>query len=492
MMRTSTKFGAAAAVLAAAVLAGAAAAQPVVGPQKRVDPNNTTNAAVNETTMAVTDANPNHIVGGWNDYRSNIKSFFTLSLNGGATWNDFAIRPPAQYQSTVEGDPMTALDHRDGTLYAGAMSFAGNGGIYVARKDPGSNTFNASVMARISGSVDKGWMCVGPDPSDLNNPNKSIVYVAYNQGLIRSLDKGQTWSAPLAIAGGSIGFLPRVGPSGTLYILYWDFSNGIWIRTSTNGGVSLTPAVRVATRLDVWGIDGTRFPGSFRVPPLAYLAVDPNDETLYVVYFDTTQVSGGNRDVDLYFTKSTNGGANWSTPKIINGAAGNAKADSFFPWLEVDRTGRIGMLFYDTRHVDQNDNTTYAWIDAYYSYSEDEGATWNEIRLTPSSWSSQFDGIGGGFIGDYLGLGQAHGPAGSYFWPLYLSGQGNQPHQYTHKIYHPCPGDFNADETINTLDVLDFLNEWNAKTAKGDFNGDGQWNTLDVLAFLNAYNAPCP
>lgn len=45
---------------------------------------------------------------------------------------------------------------------------------------------------------------------------------------------------------------------------------------------------------------------------------------------------------------------------------------------------------------------------------------------------------------------------------------------------------------MNTLDVLDFLNAWNAKTAKGDFNSDGQWNTLDVLAFLNAYNAPCP
>ncbi len=55
-----------------------------------------------------------------------------------------------------------------------------------------------------------------------------------------------------------------------------------------------------------------------------------------------------------------------------------------------------------------------------------------------------------------------------------------------------CPGDFNEDGVVNTLDVLDFLNAWNAKTAKGDFNSDGQWNTLDVLAFLNAYNAPCP
>jgi len=54
-----------------------------------------------------------------------------------------------------------------------------------------------------------------------------------------------------------------------------------------------------------------------------------------------------------------------------------------------------------------------------------------------------------------------------------------------------CPGDFNEDGVVNTLDVLAFLNAWNAGDPKGDFNGDGAWNTLDVLAFLNAYNAPC-
>ena len=477
---------------AVGVAAGVAAAQPVIGPQKRVDPNNSTNAAVNETSMSVADADRTDIVGGWNDYRSNIKSFFTLSLDSGNTWNDFAVRPPVANQSTVEGDPMAAHDHRDGTLYVGAMSFAGNGGIYIARKDPGANSFNPSVMARISGSVDKGWMCVGPDPTDLNNPNKSIVYIAYNQGMSRSSDKGATWQGPVALASGSIGFLPRVGPSGTSYVTYWDFGNGIWIKKSTNGGQTYGAAVRVATRLDVWGIDGTRFPGGFRVPPLASFAIDPVNENLYVIYFDTTQVSGGNRDVDLYFTKSTNGGSNWSTPVVINGAKGNPQADSFFPWLEVDRSGRIGVVFYDTRNVAQNDNAANAWIDTYFTYSDNAGSTWHEYRLTPSSWSSQYDGVGGGFIGDYLGMGAAQGPAGSYFWPLYLDTHGSQPHQYTHKIYLPCTGDYNADETINTLDVLAFLNDWNAKKPKADINGDGVWNTLDVLAFLNAWNGGCP
>lgn len=52
-----------------------------------------------------------------------------------------------------------------------------------------------------------------------------------------------------------------------------------------------------------------------------------------------------------------------------------------------------------------------------------------------------------------------------------------------------CPGDFNGDGSVNTLDVLDFLNAWNAHDPRGDWNGDGSFNTLDVLAFLNDWNA---
>lgn len=475
------------------VAAGLAAGQVVIGPQQRVDPNNSTNAAVNETSMSVADADPTDLVGGWNDHRTNAwRSFFTLSLDGGTTWSDSVVRPPVGYQSTtVEGDPMVAHDHRDGTLYVGAMSADDNGGIYVARKDPGADTFGPSVMARVSGTVDKGWMCVGPDPADLNDPDRSIVYIAYNQGVSRSSDRGETWRGPVSLGTGT-GFLPRVGPSGASYVTYWDFDTGIWIRKSTDGGQSYGAAVLVATRLDVWGIDGTRFPGEFRVPPLASLAVDPVNENLYVVYFDTTQVVGDNRDVDLYFTRSTDGGATWSTPVVINGAKGNARADSFFPWLEVDRSGRIGVVFYDTRNVAQDDTAAHAWIDTYFAYSDDAGVGWHEHRLTPTSWSSQFDGVGWGFIGDYLGMGAAQGATGSYFWPLYLATHGDAPHQYTHRIYLPCPGDFDADEAINTVDVLGFLNAWNVRDPRADINGDGAWNTQDVLAFLNAWNGPCP
>ncbi|MFG0259022.1 MAG: GC-type dockerin domain-anchored protein [Phycisphaerales bacterium JB041] len=54
-----------------------------------------------------------------------------------------------------------------------------------------------------------------------------------------------------------------------------------------------------------------------------------------------------------------------------------------------------------------------------------------------------------------------------------------------------CPADFNDDGDVNTLDVLAFLNAWNAEESHADFNQDGDINTLDVLDFLNAWNTGC-
>ncbi|MFG0258746.1 MAG: FG-GAP-like repeat-containing protein [Phycisphaerales bacterium JB041] len=54
-----------------------------------------------------------------------------------------------------------------------------------------------------------------------------------------------------------------------------------------------------------------------------------------------------------------------------------------------------------------------------------------------------------------------------------------------------CVADFNQDGSVNTQDVLAFLNAWNAGEGSADINGDGSVNTQDVLAFLNLWNVGC-
>jgi len=269
-------------------------------------------------------------------------------------------------------------------------------------------------------------MAAGIAPSE---PDTTRVYVTYNLGSQYSADMGDTWSSVRSLGSG-IGFLPRVGPNGELYVAYWNFGNGVMLRRSFNGGVSFEPAIRIATRMDVWDTQsGSRFPGRFRVPSLTYLAVDAINGTLYCVYFDTTDVAGGNANVDLYLTKSTDQGTTWTTPRVINGDS-DPPGDQFWPWLEVDRQGRLHIVFLDSRHTVQDDDTAHGMFDAYYGLSVDGGDTWTEYRLTPASFDSFNAGGSSQFLGDYMGL----GVGGNRVYPCYVSTQNGNPDIFTNII----------------------------------------------------------
>ncbi len=469
----------------------ASAQAPIVGPQVRIDVAGGT-AAANETTGSSSEPFPLEVVAAWNDWRASvppgetIRMGVSVTIDGGQTWNDFLLRPPAAFQSNVEGDPMTACDDRTGTLWAGAISFAGNGGVFVARKDPGSAVFAPSVMADVTGAADKCWMAAGPRPFVKDTTR---LYVAYNLGIVWSDNLGQTFTATPVSLGGGLGFLPRVGPGGEVYVAYWNFNGAgdqMRLQRSFNGGQSFTSHL-IATRMDVWGVETSnpRVPGTFRVPPLVSLAVDDNDGTLYALYFDTTEVVGPNFNVDLYFTRSVDQGTSWTTPAVINGDS-SPPGDQFFPWIEVDREGRLHVVFFDSRHTVQNDSAVNGMFDAYYAWSADRGDTWSEIRLTPSSWNSDNDGLNrpDQFLGDYLGM----AVAGRRVYPIYLDTSGGDPDTYTNVIVFPGDPDLDSDGSVGMRDLISLLGDWGGcpacATCPADLDGDCAVGIADLILLL--------
>jgi len=54
-----------------------------------------------------------------------------------------------------------------------------------------------------------------------------------------------------------------------------------------------------------------------------------------------------------------------------------------------------------------------------------------------------------------------------------------------------CRADFNGDGSVNTLDVLAFLNAFASDDSGADFDGNGVVDSRDVLAFLNVWAAGC-
>lgn len=399
-----------------------------IGPQVRVNVTGTSGRA-NETTSVSGTGSALEAVSGWNDYRESgfIRNGIGVTLDGGVTWTDQLLRSPVGHQCDVEGDPMTAYDARTGTFWAGGIAFCGGGGPYLARKESGSDLFDPAVLVYEDGGTDKAWAAAGPRPGI---PDSTRLYVAYNYGLQYSDDLGDTWSAIKNLAGG-VGFLPRIGPGGELYISYWDGWSGFKMQRSLDGGATVSSPITIATFMDGWDVgDAVQIPGDFRVPSIGSISVDPGDGTLYAVYHDTTSIVGDEYNVDLYFTLSTDQGETWSTPWVINGDS-DPPRDQFFPWIEVDASGRLHLLFLDTRNTTQLDTDSSAFIDAFYTISDDGGESWTEFRLTPSSFDSAVTGPGGGqFIGDYLGLGIGE----NHIYPVYPSTQNGINQIFSHEI----------------------------------------------------------
>jgi len=56
----------------------------------------------------------------------------------------------------------------------------------------------------------------------------------------------------------------------------------------------------------------------------------------------------------------------------------------------------------------------------------------------------------------------------------------------------PCYADYNGDGSVNTLDFIAYLNDFNdGVVGDDDCDGNGSINTLDFICFLNAFNEGC-
>jgi hypothetical protein len=55
-----------------------------------------------------------------------------------------------------------------------------------------------------------------------------------------------------------------------------------------------------------------------------------------------------------------------------------------------------------------------------------------------------------------------------------------------------CIADWNNNDEVNTIDVLQFLNAWSARMASADLDRNRVVDTRDVVQYLNAWAAGCP
>lgn len=143
-----------------------------------------------------------------------------------------------------------------------------------------------------------------------------------------------------------MGGMPAVGPNGEVYIV-WSGPEGIVLDRSFDAGVTFGKDIQVSKHPGGWDqpIDGiTRANG---LPVIGTdMSSGPNRGSLYVAW-------GDNRlgDMDIYCAFSRDQGKTWSTPLRVNNDTEKNGRPQFFPWLAVDPgDGSINILYYDRRN----------------------------------------------------------------------------------------------------------------------------------------------
>ena len=268
---------------------------------------------------------------------------FAVSTNGGKTWG-----PPIK----LPGSGYTRCTQRScsGYPWDPAVAIAPNGAVYAAFM----YQFSSSASPVVDASTNRG---------------KSFTSIALP--VPPSTDPKGSW--------GDRDFL-AVGPNGTIY-LTWDygpsssqvtitcspigscsFSGGdlnAVLQVSKNGGKTWSAVAPISPHFPYGGADS------------APIVATPTGglDVLYQA-FPTAPTTHSFKPGNEYFTRSSNGGKTWSTPKVVGKQAGTVSLTEW--WIDgnlsLDSAGNL-YATWDT----QRSKYDVGWM----SVSRNQGSTWS-------------------------------------------------------------------------------------------------------------------
>jgi hypothetical protein len=383
--------------------------------------------------LAVDPSNPQNVVAAAAEIRSRTCGLLR-SRDRGQTWEPSETAPtregyPFCFQTETGPPQAVAAFGRDSTLYyayAGwnvedtlggwpigqGGGWRGNVSPILARSTDLGESWETTVVrdARgLEGERQEGNRPVSSLAIDVTSGSQDIVYVGwkatYRDGrqlplMAASTDSGESFSAPIDLTAGYfneaanrerlaaaagldevpgaeevIYYWPELtlDDRGTLYAI-WNARFGpgpqmddtaAFLSTSTDGGRTfsvseLSPATE-----------------TFRYPALQWSDEGGPAGTLHLVYeAETPQEVTWVHDV--YYERSTDGGATWSEPIRLSDDPPDALTGQYHPDLAVAPDGRVDIAWWDFR----NDNGNFA-NDVYLASSSDNGASWSEnVRIT--------------------------------------------------------------------------------------------------------------
>ncbi len=431
---------------------------------------------------------------GFNDTGSEIRTIlgtgsvsalgYSRSTNKGLAFSyvgaPMATADPSQ---ATMGEPSLVCANSSTFYYASVWSDNARvrSGVAVAKSLDGGKTFGAPTVAIAKNAfahiLDHDWLAI-----DHANPaNLYVVYLdldfsgslcglddfaqpipRYAVELIASSNAGSTWSVQptvieqvcanaadpnVSLAGPQA----AVAPDGEVYVA-WEamgedggslIAREIRVAKSIDSGATFTAPVVVAPVVIIG--DGADLQGSVRSGEFPSLAIGVGKTNRGFIYLswssagftvpDAISTIGSYGFADIMFSQSQSGGASWSTPiRVNNNPEGGSVAlsDQFKPAIATDKTGRIGVCFYDRRRDPNN-----FLIDRYCAASTNGGRSWTNTKITPTNFASLIGQdvlVAPDYMGDYDTLAADSSGLSSGFIDSYSNNAVGNPNVMTNRF----------------------------------------------------------
>jgi len=273
----------------------------------------------------------------------------------------------------------------------------------------------------------------------------------------RSTDGGRSWSRPKEVTGHApfcvggdaatgdpadahacnLNEFPQdvIAPDGTIYLAWLNFNttslvNQNLFRRSTDGGRTWSKVHRVSgvATTEPWSVPGHRIPNctlgyrclppnGWRVPNHPSLGLNPTTGELAVTWDDfrnggrcATDTATGlpvapcaNYNEDVFVSTSTDGGANWSAPRLVTGDSG-VTAQWQTAGAAGTRSGELFASYYDRKYGNCEES---GCNDITLATTREDSKDWDYRRITTSSMpdlTCAENPFECGLLGDYQGL----------------------------------------------------------------------------------------
>jgi len=367
-----------------------------VNPDGPIDANNSPTVARNPTK-------PDNVVVAHRVDLPRFSASLQVSTDGGRAWLTTTLPLPPDKDRPFAADVAFAPD---GTLYVSYVNLEGNGNrpdnLWIARSNDGGQSLSAPVKVAGPGLP-------LPFQARIAVDTKSVVHITYLRAAdvapgaivgypspivaIHSTDGGKTFSEPVEISDPErmlvVGASPVIDGDGNLVVLYADYKKdnrdfrnldgpayedpvALVVTVSKDGGKTFSDGVEVNA-----GLVLTRRFLVF-LPEFPSLAAGPG-RSLYASWGD-----GRNGDLDVFVSRSGDGGATWGAPVRVNTNRLKDGTDQYMPRVAVAPSGRVDVLFYDRRKDPGNVS-----MDAYLGVSIDDGVSFDDVRVSTNSFDSR-------------------------------------------------------------------------------------------------------